>query len=257
MTAFQLKVIGISLMVFDHIHQLFYLKGIPMWFTMLGRIVAPIFLFLSAEGYHYTKNKIKYLRNLLLGFWLMGLVDWIVPTLLPNENIVLANNIFGTLFLGVLAMYCYDSIKNSKQDKKQGFIGIGIILFVLAYSAYFFNLLSDPDNFNVTLFRILSIIFPTLVTTEGGFVLVLLALFFYIFREKRTVQIVVLLLVSVVATGFNFTGLFTTNIQWMMAFSAIFIWLYNGKEGKKMKWFFYYFYPVHIAILYIFATLMG
>lgn len=45
LTAFHLKIFGITLMVFDHVHQMFYFAVIPMWFTMLGRIVAPIFIF--------------------------------------------------------------------------------------------------------------------------------------------------------------------------------------------------------------------
>jgi hypothetical protein len=39
------------------------------------------------------------------------------------------------------------------------------------------------------------------------------------------------------------------NYQWMMIFSLFFILMYNGKEGKKHKWFFYIFYPAHILIL--------
>lgn len=31
--------------------------------------------------------------------------------------------------------------------------------------------------------------------------------------------------------------------------SILFITKYNGKQGKKMKWFFYWFYPLHLAIL--------
>ncbi|WP_051552852.1 TraX family protein [Latilactobacillus fuchuensis] len=85
----------------------------------------------------------------------------------------------------------------------------------------------------------------------------LLALFFYIFREKRTFQIVTLLVFSLISTGFNFTGLFSSNIQWMSAFTAILIALYSGKEGKKMKWFFYYFYPIHIVILYVLSALLA
>ena len=58
LTSFDLKLIGIILMVFDHIHQMFYFEGVPLWFTMLGRLVAPIFLFLSAEDFYYTRNRL-------------------------------------------------------------------------------------------------------------------------------------------------------------------------------------------------------
>lgn len=40
MTGFQIKMLGIVLMVLDHVHQMFAPLGIPEWFTMLGRAVA-------------------------------------------------------------------------------------------------------------------------------------------------------------------------------------------------------------------------
>lgn len=257
LTAFQLKVIGIILMVFDHVHQMFYFKGIPIWFSMLGRLVAPIFLFLSAEGFHYTRNKLAYIRNLLVGFWIMGVIDLALPMALPHEPVTLINNIFGTLLLGVLTMYCYDGFRNWRQNKKQGWIAVGVLALIFGYTAFFMQLFNNIEHLNINVFRFFTILFPTLLTNEGGPTLVLLALFFYIFREKRTFQIVTLLVFSLISTGFNFTGLFSSNIQWMSAFTAILIALYSGKEGKKMKWFFYYFYPIHIVILYVLSALLA
>ncbi len=58
MTGFQLKVLGIITMVFDHLSEFFSFAGIPGWFNWIGRITAPIFLFESSEGvYSYTQSK--------------------------------------------------------------------------------------------------------------------------------------------------------------------------------------------------------
>ena len=42
----QLKTIALVLMVLDHIHYFFEFTGwVPTWFSMLGRLSAPLFLF--------------------------------------------------------------------------------------------------------------------------------------------------------------------------------------------------------------------
>lgn len=40
-----------------------------------------------------------------------------------------------------------------------------------------------------------------------------------------------------------------------MVFVLPLILMYNGKEGRKYKWFYYLFYPMHIWILYAIANL--
>lgn len=39
--------------------------------------------------------------------------------------------------------------------------------------------------------------------------------------------------------------------------SFLFIGLYNGKRGMKMKYFFYLFYPLHLFLLYLICLAMG
>ena len=38
-------------------------------------------------------------------------------------------------------------------------------------------------------------------------------------------------------------------------FSIIIINLYNGKQGRKMKYFFYWFYPIHMIIIYLISLI--
>ena len=45
-------------------------------------------------------------------------------------------------------------------------------------------------------------------------------------------------------------SMFFQNYQWMMIMALPFMLVYNSKRGKKMKYFFYIFYPVHIIILF-------
>lgn len=62
---------------------------------------------------------------------------------------------------------------------------------------------------------------------EGGIVMYLIGLVFYIFREKRRVQIAFLQAISVLLFIRSFG-----NIQWMMAFAAVPVLMYSGGKEK-------------------------
>lgn len=53
-----IKYIAAGLMLLDHVHQMFAANGAPLWLTMLGRPVFPMFLFLAADSFFYTSNRI-------------------------------------------------------------------------------------------------------------------------------------------------------------------------------------------------------
>ena len=56
-----LKTIALILMVLDHIHYFFGFTGIiPTFFSMVGRLSAPLFLFSLVEGFTHTHSRIKY-----------------------------------------------------------------------------------------------------------------------------------------------------------------------------------------------------
>jgi len=57
LNATTIKLIAVLLMAFDHIHQMYAWNGAPLWLTILGRPVFPMFLFISAESFHYTQSE--------------------------------------------------------------------------------------------------------------------------------------------------------------------------------------------------------
>ncbi|MFZ2542915.1 MAG: TraX family protein [Lactococcus raffinolactis] len=247
LTSFDLKLIGIILMVFDHIHQMFYFEGVPLWFTMLGRLVAPIFLFLSAEGFYYTRNRKKYMLNLLIGFWICQILFMAVPAILPNSKVELINAIFGTLFLGLCAMWVYDGFFGKVKYIGKAVLGL-LFLIVTPFVTMFVMASQDMP---LIIKQIFIFFIPSVLTVEGGPIFILLALMFHIFRNKKIGTYLTLVLVSL----FIFISS-PQNDQWMMVFSLLPIYLYNGEEGRKEKWLFYIFYPLHIIVLYLLSTLI-
>lgn len=100
-------------------------------------------------------------------------------------------------------------------------------------------------------FAMLAMLLPNILTVEGGFSLVILGTLFYVFRKKRIYQIIILFAFSGVVYLLNQGG-----IQWFMCGAVFPMILYNGKRGAGIKNFFYVFYPVHIMVLYLIATLL-
>lgn len=242
LSGFSLKMIGVLFMVMDHIHQMFYMFGAPLWLTMAGRIVLPIFLFMASEGYHYTRNKKKYMLRLLFAFWLMNIGNLVISRLFPLEDVMLINGIFGTMFLSVFYMWVLDSLVDGIKLKNRKKVLLSIFGFTLPILAVLPLLFLSSLPF---VFLQLYITFvPSVVTVEAGTVAIALAVGFHFLRKHRLLQILLLVLLSV-------PSFLAGDIQWMMAFAAIPILLYNEKPGVKSKNFFYIFYPAHIYILYL------
>lgn len=122
LNATTLKLVAVTLMFLDHIHQMFVHVGAPMWLTMLGRPVFPIFLFVSAESFYHTHSKKKYLQRLLWASWGMTLFTVALQAVLPNDDVVLMNNAFGTFFITVFYMMLWDIFLDGIQKKNPGHI---------------------------------------------------------------------------------------------------------------------------------------
>lgn len=232
MTSFVLKIIAIISMLIDHVGGA-YFNNIS-WMNLIGRIAFPIFAFQISEGYIHTQNLKKYFLRLFL-FALISQIPFSLFTSLFSENVSL--NIFFTLFVGLLAIFAYDRItsdniklienKNINKYINQTFgIFIAILLGVLA----------EVCNF------------------DYGFFGVTIIFLFYLFKNVKVYMVLSYIIAcilkystQIILHGYNIwyvlLGIFT-------AMPIIFICLYNKKQGKKMKYFLYLFYPIHLLILY-------
>lgn len=76
--------------------------------------------------------------------------------------------------------------------------------------------------------------------TDYGYKGVMLIELLYLFRCDRRKQIV--------AGGLSFCWELTAPLAFIP------IWHYNGKRGLSLRWFFYWFYPIHLLLLWAFTT---
>lgn len=246
---FQLKILGLLLMVVDHIHQMFENQGAPEIMTIIGRVVLPIFLFMLAEGFHYTSNRKKYAIRLYIFSLIMGFGNMIIQNIFVNQEVMLTNNIFATMFLAIVYMWLIDNIKDGIKEKKLKKVilnALGLLLPIVAVYPTMLVMQYFPQG----VVYILALL-PSVLTVEGGFMAIILAVLFYLLRPYgRIVQIIPLIVINLLNV---FLG---EGIQAYAIFAFIPILLYNGKPGRKSKWLFYIFYPAHIWILYILAYFM-
>ena len=69
----------------------------------------------------------------------------------------------------------------------------------------------------------------------------------YFYRKRKVISALAGCIVLTIMSVSEITAFFT----------LIPIALYNGSRGLKMKFFFYAFYPVHLALLYFIAVWLG
>ncbi|NMA82466.1 MAG: conjugal transfer protein TraX [Epulopiscium sp.] len=229
-TSFQLKFIMTIFMLLDHIAQ--FIPGAPIWFHYIGRLVAPIFFYLLVEGFYHTRDRIQYMKRLYIGALFMFIGSSLLDTVIfPQEGYGIPNNIFLSLALGIHLLYFIESIKRKESTKDKRIEKI---------KAIFIGFLS--------------------LFSEASFLGLGMVLIFYFFREDRKKLSVGYLLLSsffIFSMPLTYENLFLLNYQWMMAFALPFFFLYNGQQGRKVKNFFYIFYPLHIWILYSIGYFMS
>lgn len=266
MSSFALKMTALILMLLDHIYQFLGFTGmVPLLFTWLGRLSAPIFYFCMAQGLTYTHSRKAYLLRMYLFSITMSVGNLVLTALLPDTpSGGIPNNIFASLFLGAAIIVCMEEMAKDRQKGQliwMYFIGVELASFFIG------DMLSRAGQ--TTAAQFLQVLIPTPLTVEGGVFFVLLGPLFYYFRLSKKKMAVMYLIFSLglclsssiawYALGMSaWDSFFGVQYQWMMVFALPLLWTYNGKKGKhSWKYLFYFFYPLHIWILYAVSGLLS
>jgi hypothetical protein len=259
-TSFKLKIIAVIFMLTDHIGAFFGQYGVPVHTRYAGRLAAPIFFFMAAEGFRHTRSKGKYVLRLYAANLAMGFGSLFIYWRNPREYSLLPYNMLATLFLCVFTMYLAEIISvgiRAKRFVKPAIAVIALALPIAAYQGYYWLYTTSPLFYEEQdmLLHLFRTVFPDPVTCEGSFIFYAIGLSFYYFRGRYSRFLVFAGISAFFASSAMSAPADGGNFQWMMIFAVPVIMLYNGKPGKfKLKWFFYVFYPAHMWGLYLLSV---
>lgn len=257
---FQLKLIALIIMTIDHIYYFgSSLTDMPEIMTLIGRIAAPVFVFFVTEGFVHTHSRGKYLLRLYVCGVLMQFGNLLVNRFFPlSDGAIVINGIFTTMAVIVIYLWWIENMRKAWREHRRGCA----VLYALAMAALFLTFLpiSMLAQVSPLATRAAIIFVPSPIFCEGSVLIVLIGIGFYYCRNsKRAIAIFyTVFLCAVLALQCLF------SFDWTVVLSVFFMWLalpfillYNGERGRGMKYLFYIYYPAHVYILAIAASLLG
>lgn len=301
-----LKIVGIITMFIDHLglavigrmlsiysgEQLVHLNSIYSVTRSIGRLAFPIFCFLLVEGFDKTRSKAKYLFRL----GIFALISEIPYDLAFSATVLEFGhqNVYFTLFLGLLALCAYVSMDKHKLPVPVRWLMcvVGVAVSGAWLTKFSWQYVQRYILFN---FPGLTIFGNTITTTTVFWVICVLAVTFLICCFWRmgadkmlsvgtnlAVLSLIMTLADLIHTDYTGMGVLTITVMYIFRrynaaamaggcvvlvfkslkeFSAFLtlipIAMYNGKRGLKLKYVFYIFYPAHLLLFWLATWLMG
>ena len=232
----QLKLIAIVAMTVDHIAWLLfpgYAAGaVPIVMHIIGRITCPVMFFFIAEGFHYTRDRTKYALRLFMlavvshfAYMLASnsYVDWHSFIPFYYGDVLNQTSVVWSLLGGLLMLWLCEDEKRSMGVKVAGVLLICLITLPSDWSCIAaLCVLSIGSNRGEPKKQIAWSLFYVAIYA--------VVYFFALDKLYGLLQLCVVLAIPLLA-------------------------LYNGKRGKNpavnkvMKWLFYIYYPLHLAVI--------
>lgn len=265
LTSYEIKRIALCTMTLDHFAA--YGSELPMInsysniLRIIGRIAAPLFLFILTESVHHTHNKVHYVLRLYFAAVGVGLFTTVTNYLFGSSiGRFSGSNILFTYFYTALYIILAEQFMRAVRSKNASHM-----------LAFFFAMLSTilPHYISLYFLGVVSTDFAwDLVNSfvvgplqvEYSILFVIMGVLMY-FAPNKYLKAAILACFSLGCYyGENFDEIlllinpnpYYADPQCWMILAAPIILLYNGEKGKSHKWFFYAYYPIHrylIAVL--------
>lgn len=218
----QLKLIAMITMTLDHIG--FILFPGTLWLRVVGRLAMPLYAFCIGEGCLHSRSLPRYLTSVaVMAALCQGVAFLVTGTLHMNILVTFSMSI-------LLAMV----LRWAQQQKK---VAPWLVFGGAVTVAYFITEVL-PEILSGTDYQV-----------DYGFWGVILPLAVLVGRNR--LQQLFLMAVPLLGLAVG------NRIQAFALVSLGILLLYNGKRGtKKLKWIFYFYYPLHLAVLNILAMIL-
>ncbi len=223
-----LKLIAAVTMLIDHVGLVLFPQHII--FRIIGRLAMPMFAYSIALGFTKTQSYKKYLLRIGLFAIISQIPFWLMIYFAQPYDFRWLNLNIGFTFLGALiALYLYKQIKENP---------------------------SKPPILKI-IGLIMTIIITSLINCDyGGYGILVVFVFYeyFIIRKdiKKTALALLLATLSLPILSFSNSLLEAIDlilIQSIAVGALPFIIKYEKKHIKKIKYFFYVFYPAHMLLL--------
>lgn len=232
-----LKTIAVIAMTVDHIAWLVFPnyphEFLPVLLHIIGRLTCPIMCYFIAEGYHYTRDVRKYTVRLFVFAlishfaYIFASADYVdIKSFIPfyYGNILNQTSVIWSLAWGLVML----RIANSKKIQKQWVKTLLVLLICVV---------TFPSDWSC----IASLCILAFGTNRGNL-------------KAQSMWLVIYVALYSAVYCFAIDRVYGL-VQMGVVLAIPFIKLYNGKRGKDprinkfMKWLFYIYYPLHLAIL--------
>lgn len=222
-----LKLIAAAAMTVDHVGLLFFPQ--VKWMRIIGRLAFPIFAYMIAEGCKYTRSRMRYFLTMaLLAAFCQG-VYWVAA----GSGYL---SVLVTFSLAIPVIWALQSFREAlTEGHRFRAVRAGTALISAVVLVWYLN-------------RVLTI--------DYGFWGCMLPVFPALFQGRRGAVPMDPRLdrkeVHVLCLGLGLVLLYRSlgGLQVWSVLSLPLLLCYSGRRGKAdLKYFFYIFYPAHLALL--------
>ncbi len=279
LNAVQLKIIALVCMTIDHLAAFgFEIPLFASFYTPLrivGRIAAPIFLFLLVQSSRHTRNRKKFLLRLYLAGVGVGLFTTLTNFFLGEiVGYSTPGNIIFTFFYTVLYIHLAEMLLDAVKNRRWKKVLLPLLIFALSHlpNLLYHRLMLPGDvpfRYQMLVEDLRDSLLPSIRwgnVVSYGLPFVVLGVIMYFFKTPRqqTWVFAAFCLLCALGTGLAvfFPALYGlpdastyfNSLQLWMVLALPFLCLYNGKKGGGNKWFFYAYYPIHRYIIRVIAS---